>query len=205
MKTSRRVSWRYLLSFTALVLIVALAFLNQSRVVSLVIDPVTRLSWLVTRSLLMVDQEVYWTALIFVVLAFGLRLIPAASTARRSAHYAGEAGPEDRAAEWEKLFRRAAEDEAGRRALQTALNGLHEDLVQAAGESKEISVDLPPVKQSRLAGRFNRRAWYFIQNITGRKRRLETDYESGIEQILDRLESIMERQNDQDEHPAINC
>lgn len=196
MKSRRRVSWRYLLAFAALTTAAAIALANPPRVMSLVIEPVTRLSWWMTRTLLMVDPEIYWTALIFIILAFGVRLLPERREAHRPAAYVSYLKPTDRAAEWEKLIQRGDGDEEGRKALLKALQELQVGAAQCAGQEPAAAVELPGLKRKRLAPDFRRRMTGLLRRITRRDLLPKTEYEAGVAAILDRLESMMEKQND---------
>jgi hypothetical protein len=196
MKSQRRVSWRYLAAFAALALAVTAAMFFKPQVITLVIDPFTRLTWLVTNIVWMVDQEIYWTALIFVILAFGARLLPPRPSSRLPLSYLSGGAAEDRIAEWDKLIRRAREDEAGRTALMHALQELQRLARPDAGAEELATINLPPVSKFRLPAAFQRRAGFLFRGLTGREGWLENRREAAVEEILDRLESMMEKEND---------
>ncbi len=192
----RRISWRRLLEFVVLAAVVTLALTNQEGAMAIVIDPLTRLSWWMTRTLLMVDQEIYWTALIFIVLAFGLRLLPARREMRRPAIYSSGFRPADRIAEWEKLIRQAAGDEEGRQALITALQELQDQTTQCAGLETAAAVELPQLKRGPLSNSLRRRINRMYSRLAGREPLFQDEYGAGIAAILERIESMMEGRND---------
>lgn len=197
MKPRRRVSRRHLAGFAALTLALAAALVFKPQVMTLVIDPFTRLSWLVTNILWMVDQEIYWTALVFVMLAFGARLLPPRPSSRLPVSYISADVAEDRAAEWEKLIRQAQEDEAGRVALIHALREL-QHLAMSGNAEEPAAVELLPVNNNCLPAALRRRAVNLLRNLTGREGIFENEHEAGVKEILDRLESMMEKEYDRE-------
>jgi hypothetical protein len=186
---------RYLLGLLVLIAAAALGFFNPGSVMTYVITPVSRLSWLVTRTLMVVDQQVYWAVLIFVVIAFGLRLIPVRAEIHHLLPYDSSVTPDDRAAKWEGLIRQAQEDEAGREALQKALDELHEELREAAGESVPLEISLPAPAALRIPS-FLRKLIVALRIFLRGRQKTETRFETGVGQTLDALESMIERQNE---------
>lgn len=181
--------WPYLAGLAVLILLAAAALANRSGLMDLVVEPVSRLSWLVTRSILSVSQEVYWTALIFVVLAFGLRLLPPRSRIQHESSYPSEIKIEDRAAVWARLIRRGNDSEDGRESFEKALSDLRVRAAEATGKKIGQARRLLPVR----SGIRKAADW-----LPGGKARLDRDYEAAIVDTLATLETMMmEKQNDE--------
>ncbi len=189
------VGWRYLLALGALALICAAAYFNQAWMFIRVIEPLTRLSWLVSRTLAVIGQDIYWIALIFVITFLGLRLIPIRPETRRLLPYNTAVNPEERAAAWERLIRQGTEDDSGRKALLRALNHLNKDLAEATGESA-FEIDLPPVPKKTLPEGFRRQMKRLQWRLAGGHGEPENEIETRVREILNKLETTMERENE---------
>lgn len=193
-----KISWRYFLSFLVLVILCVIALLNQSLVITYLIEPVTHIPWLIVRTLLVVDQEIYWTVLVFIVITFGLMMLPSRQENHSHTTYSIPLQLEDRVAYWEGLLRSAEDDANARLALQRSLNDINSSLDTFVEGSGRKQISLPKVNKGFWPKKLAKRGRSFLNFLpTNQSGHPESELEERIGQILKSMETIMEIQNDQ--------
>lgn len=194
------ISWRYLVIFLGLLLLVGLAFANPALVVTFLVEPITRIAWLVIRSLQVIDQQVYWALLIIAAFTLILRIIPD----RREIHprqAALEASQQDgRVAHWEALLDSAADDPDARLALQQALRNLQnsiDDLRPGGTQNQIVLPRVEPDLRRRILSRWQRSALARILPAPGHP--LDRQLEQQVDLALQSMEIQLEVDH---EHPS---
>lgn len=160
------------------------------------IDPITRIFWLLIRSILSIDQEILWTLLIVIALLVGLLMIPASRQDNLRFAYSYSDKPESRVSYWKRLLRSAEENGDNRQLLQMNLDDLSRSISEITGEDgkQEISIH----KSGFGFYRFAIRAWRVLKQriFPSREEFTDIELEKYVNQKLDSLESILERQNE---------
>jgi len=180
-------------------------FLNRSFFYNNLVDPITRILWLIVRLFLTFDQEVVWTFLIIIVITLGLIMIPSQQENYVQSGSSNASQINDRAEFWQLQFWSADNDTVNRLSLQQNLEGLHRSVHELVDgdEGKEIILPIPKTT-----------AWQLItvklKNLfdripTKRKKYQDSELESTINQILESMETLMEIQNDQSSSNSKNC
>ncbi len=184
-----KISWRYLLVFVAMALLLGLALVRQAIIITYLVEPLARIVWLVVRLFLMIDQQVYWVLLIFAAFTFALRAVPGRKETTLRPAQSGAPNPEDRVASWQALLRAAEEDADARLALQSNLESLSSTIDTLVEKDAHEAVNLPPVKTAfwrRPAGRLGKS--FLKRFFTGRAYPPDRDLERKIDQVLHSLE-----------------
>lgn len=194
-----KTSLRYLLGSLALVLLVVLAFLNQAFFFTALIAPLTRILWLIYRTLLIVDQLVYWALLVLAAFIVGLRILPARQEPLRRPSETQTPQLDDRAAYWEALLQSAGDDPNARLALQRELEKLRRSVEALVEDSGQGEISLPPV-QNGLRRRL-RAIWKHVS--PGRMPAREyAGLDKSVDIILRSMETQLEKNNDRNpSHP----
>lgn len=198
-------SKRYFPYILLLLLFCLLIFLNRSFFYNNLVDPITRILWLIVRLFLTFDQEVVWTFLIIIVITLGLIMIPSQQENYVQSAYSNASQINDRAAFWQLQFRSADNDTVNRLSLQQNLEGLHRSVHELVGgdEGKEIILPIPKTTTWQLITVKLKNL--FDRIPTKRKKYRDSELESTINQILESMETLMEIQNDQSSSNSKNC
>ncbi len=194
------ISWRYFGLFLALALLIGLAIINQAFIFTYMIDPLTRILWLILRLFQMIDQGVYWALLVFVAFIFFLRIIP--DPGKNAAQVKPPDLPqlEDRVAYWQDLLHSAQEDAEARLALLQNLKNLRGSIDALVETNDRAEIILPPLKAGL---RKRRRLPASLERLWPKNGRpQESKLEQSINQILNSMETQMEMKNDRSaSHP----
>jgi len=201
MKRSKRY-FPYILLLLSFCLLI---FLNRSFFYNNLVDPITRILWLIVRLFLTFDQEVVWTFLIIIVITLGLIMIPSQQENYVQSGSSNASQINDRAAFWQLQFRSADNDTVNRLSLQQNLEGLHRSVHELVGgdEGKEIILPIPKTTTWQLITVKLKNL--FDRIPTKRKKYRDSELESTINQILESMETLMEIQNDQSSSNSKNC
>ncbi len=190
-------SLRYRLLFFGVLLLAGLCLLNPSLLTTYVIDPLTRFTWLVIRTFLVIDQRVYWSLLIFSAFVFILRIFPTRAPAPARPAYQDTALPEDRTAYWEELLRSAEDSADARATLQQELMNLSRTVNNLTNAGSVIPPELPPVSDSQRRKPFTlKRAFLLGRSSQKLADQSGTELENSIATILESLETKMEIKHD---------
>jgi len=177
--------------------LLGLGFAFPAWVMDYLIDPITRLVWLTIRGFWMIDQKIYWGILVFAVMILVLRIIPTQPEEGHSSAYADLPLPEDRLDYWGRLIRTAEVDADGRASLQRNLDELQATLDPLGnGDGENTAIRLPSHRGllRRLLATANR---LLHSPRGGHPKRLNSDLEESISQILDSMESSLEINHDE--------
>lgn len=196
-----KISWRYILLSLALALLMGLALINRAWTEAFLIDPIARILWLFYRTILTVDQKVYWILLALSVLIVGLRLIPGRQETPYRQAYRGSRRVVDRVAYWDGLLQSAADQPAGRDALRRELNTLSRSIDSANQRDEPEEISLPPLKAGpwqrlRAAWRQSRLFKWLYPPRSSRK----TKFDKQVETILNGIENKLEINHDRSFH-----
>ena len=193
MKSSRK----NFLYIVLLILLCVIVILTRSFFYNYLVDPMTRILWLVVRMFRAIDQEVIWTLLIFIVFITGLLIFPSSKEDNVRSAYSNAYKIEDRFAFWESQFWSADADAANRLSLKKNLEELYRAIDELVDGNEKIEINLPMQKT---------KPWQFILRkvkkwvervLLKRAKFQDKELESNITQILDAMESMMETENDQ--------
>lgn len=137
---------RFFVFFLALLLLLGLAYVYRAFFITYLIEPIARILWLVYRTFLTVNQEVYWGLLILTALVLILRLIPAKPEISYRLAYLRAVQEIDRVKVWENLLKSAEESESDRIALQHELEALNKSIGALVEGNDEKCILLPPFR-----------------------------------------------------------
>lgn len=187
---------RFFLYLILLVLLCVLIFLGRSFLYQNLIDPMTRIVWLVLRLLRIFDQEAVWSFLIILVIVVFLFFIPVRQEGDFHSAYPDTDNSEDRFTFWKRQFQEADQHASERQSLQHHLENLNHTIEELNDQDKEneplLSISKLNPWQSALCHIKSVIARLFKRNTKFEDSRLEKD----INQILDSMESRMEIQHD---------
>ena len=142
MKIPRRV----ILFSLALVLLLSFAIWNRALFITCFIEPIARILWLIYRTLLSVDQEIYWALLILSALPLTLRMFPDHTESSILSAYQYSIQENDRVAYWETLLKSAIKSERDQLVLQRNLETLQRSISAQSIENDEEGFLIPPFK-----------------------------------------------------------
>jgi len=190
---------RIILGAFAIIAICLTTFIFRAFVYRNLIDPIARVAWLVIRSLLSIDQEVFWLCIIILALILSLMIIPIDKQPNTRSAYSYSNKVEDRASFWKMQFLLADKNIDSRGALQKNMDDLSDALdelidLDKSDENIKNSSRIDPIE----SGIFNHAMWI---NLMARFRPktdkfVDKRLERNLKQILDSMESKMESQND---------
>lgn len=188
---------RYFAAVTLLMIITVLVILGRSFIYINLIDPLTRIFWLIIRLLEVIDQEVLWYVLILVVLVAALYMIPRHPEKTFRSAYPDKVITEDRLTFWRKQFQAANNGHHGRVTLQKNLVRLEDEIDELYFGSNNNEIEtLTRLNHPRLIliSRLN----IILKVIFGRHSKLlDTELQKDISKMLDSMETRMEIRNDQ--------
>jgi len=176
--------------------LIILIFPGRGIVIQYVVDPITRIFWWLIRILLTIDQEVYWTILIFLIFIFGLYLFPGKNNHKTPSAYNDAPQKEDRVQFWKRTISSAIKNEEDLLILQSNLNQLQKEVSLLCESSGIDPVELEPRKKNfgeRLSSIFfNTTLFSFLI-----KKRLihNDDFFVPIQDFLKSIETTLEIKN----------
>jgi hypothetical protein len=162
-----------------------------------VIDPITRILWLVYRTLRSVDQMAYWLLLIFVVLLLIIRMLPITAEYSIKPAYKSSNKKNDRVMYWETLIKAAEGDKYERLRLQRSLQTLSQSIEYLSFRNDQRVIFLPSCKTG--LHKWVQKVSHFLQKsqfIYRKKVHSNSEMEKCIDQILKSMEMQMESTND---------
>lgn len=160
------------------------------------IDPITRIFWLLIRSILSINQEILWTLLIVIALVVGLMMIPVSGHDDLRSAYTYSDRTETRVSSWKTLFQSAEKSKENRQLLLTHLDDLSRSITETTGKSEKTEIS---IRNSGFGfSRIMTRAWRVFKRrfFPNREEFTDIELERYVNQKLDSLESILERQNE---------
>jgi len=192
-----RLHWRWILLSLALALLLAFAFRNQAFFTSYIIEPVARILWLIYRTLLSVDQEIYWALLILAALILLLYMFPEYREHSIRPAYHNSMRLNDRVAEWEALLESAEESENACLELQQELENLRRsiDVLTEGNEDEEIRL-LAVKRGLRQRIRAVLRSKFLSRIVPQRESHHSTELDRQVEIIVKTLETRLEINHD---------
>ena len=197
------ISWRYLIIFLGLFLLVGLAFAYPSLVVTYLVEPITRILWLILRSLQVIDQKVYWALLIIAAFTLILRIIPDRPEIHTRQAFLDGSPQDDRVASWETLLHSAADDPDARLALQHALRNLQTSIDDLRPGGPRNEIVLPRVQidlRRRISSRWQRT--FFARIVPAPGQTLDRQLENQVDLALQSMEIQLEVDHEHDtSHP----
>jgi len=138
------IRWRYILLSLGLMLLLGLAYWFPVYFHAYLIKPITAILWVVSRTFMSVDQEVYWALLILATLILMLHMIPNKPEGFYRSDFHNSIHENNRVAYWEALLKSAEESENDRLALQRKLGALNQSIGALAEGNNEEDILLPP-------------------------------------------------------------
>jgi hypothetical protein len=190
-------SLRYRLIFLALALLLGFCLFNPTLLVTYLVDPLTRIAWLIIRTFLIIDQDVYWVLLIFVAFLLVLRILPARQRTLLRQAYDDTLHPEDRVAYWEGLLDAAEDNPDARSTLQQELAALNQNILSLAEGYEGQAIDLPSIPGGALHRLpVGKRALILFQRLLKPGGQPGTVLEKRVASILKTLEDKLEIKND---------
>jgi len=161
------------------------------------VDPITRIFWLIVRSLLSIDQKVLWTILILLASFRGLLIIPNDHQNKIRSSYLYSNKIEDRVTYWKLKFQLADENASYRASLQQNLEDLATSIKDLIGNTERYEISTSCLKTKPWQLFFVKCLIFFKRKSTKGDKFLNSELERNLNQILNHLESLMEMQNDQ--------
>lgn len=193
MKTKRR----YILILASVLLLCAIVVFNRAFFIAYFINPITNILWFLIRLVKVVDQQVLWFILIFLVFTVALLILPSGKEENYHSAYRTPNRINNRLAFWETQIRSADRDAEGRQSLQKNLQGLMDTFNESSGPDESTPVVLPPLSQKpwHIVSRKTRA---FLESLfkNGEKFR-DNELERELQQIFKSLETEIEKQNEQ--------
>ena len=156
---------------------------------SYIIEPVARILWLIYRTLLSVDQEIYWALLILAALILLLYMFPEYREHSIRPAYHNSMRLNDRVAEWEALLESAEESENACLELQQELENLRRsiDVLTEGNEDEEIRL-LAVKRGLRQRIRAVLRSKFLSRIVPQRESHHSTELDRQVEIIVKTLE-----------------
>ena len=142
-----KIRWRFIFLSLAMVAFLAIAYLNRTLFLTYLIKPIAHILWLVYKTFLSIDQEVYWALLILIALIVISLMIPDHRVDIYRPAYANSVPINDRVVYWETLLKSAEESEFDRLALQLELKALNLSVEALAEGNDAEDIRLPPYKR----------------------------------------------------------
>jgi hypothetical protein len=130
-----------------MVAFLAIAYLNRTFFLTYLIKPIAHILWLVYKTFLSIDQEVYWALLILTALIVILLMIPDHREDTYRPAYDNSVPINDRVVYWETLLKLAEESEIDRLVLQFELKALNPSIEAVAEGNDAEDIRLPPYKR----------------------------------------------------------
>jgi hypothetical protein len=182
---------RYFLLILPVILLMLAVLLFPGFFYRNLIDPITRIFWLLLRTVLSIDQELIWILLIAIGSVAMLLMIPGTPKDDLRSAYSYSEKSENRVSYWKSLLQGAEKNPDHRLLLQNNLEELSQAVDEVSGcEMQEIT--LPESKFGFM--RTFVRLWRKLSNeIHPRHTKLtDIELEHYIDQKLDSMESLME-------------
>ncbi len=192
MKKNRR---DLLIVFIVIVLISAIALFPHFFYNNL-IDPITRIFWLLIRSIFSIDQEFLWIMLIVIALVMGVFLIPTGRNEDFHSAYSYLDKVENRTSYSKALFRSAENTSENRQLLQNNLEELSQSIKEIVG--KDEKQEILTQKSSFGISQIITRLWRMTKKkfLPQCVEFTDIELERYVNQKLDSMESLLERQNE---------
>lgn len=188
---------RNILPALALVML-GLVLWNRVFFITFFIEPIARILWLIYRTLLSIDQEIYWALLILSALSLVIRMFPDHTESSILSAYQYSIQENDRVVYWETLLKSAEGNKSDRLMLQHNLETLQRSMSAQSIENDEEDFLIPPFKIG-----FRQRiqtVWKSLplSKIDQRKGRVyqATELEKCVDGILQSMETQLEVHND---------
>ncbi len=189
--------WRYILILASVLLLGMIVIFNRAFFVAYFINPITTIVWFLMRLIKVVDQQVLWFMLVFLVFTVALLILPAGKEDHYRSAYRTPSRINNRLAFWETQIHSADRDVEGRQTLQKDLQSLMDTFNESAGPEERTPLILAPLSQ---------KPWHIISRITrsflgslfknGETFR-DGELERELQQIFKSLETEIEKQNEQ--------
>jgi len=189
--------WRAVFLPLGLLVLLGLAFWNRTFFITCVIEPIARIFWLIYRTLLSVDQEIYWVLLILSALSLTIHMVPDRTEPSIRSAYQYTVQENDRVAYWETLLKAAQKSERDQLALRRNLEALQRSINAQDSENDDERILMPPFKigfQQRIQV-----VWrsLVLPRMSRRKGALQaTELEKSVDGILKSMETRLEIHHD---------
>lgn len=189
--------WRAIFLSLGLLVLVGLAFWTRTFFITYMIEPIARIFWLIYRTLLSVDQEIYWVLLILSALLLTIQMVPDRTEPSIRSAYQYTVQENDRVAYWESLLKAAQKSERDQLALRRNLEVLQRSISAQFSETDEEGILMPPFKIG-----FRQRIQAVWKSLTlsrisqGKEAPRATELEKCVDDILKSMETILEIHHD---------
>lgn len=192
MKTSKRT----LLSVFLVIILIALILVFKTFFITNLVDPLTRIFWLIFRSVLSIDQEILWIFLIGITSVVGLLLLPTRNQENLSSAYKYSDKVENRVTFWKFLFSAAEKNSENRQLLADHLENLSNSIQAITGDGEKF--EFSPRKSTNEISRILIRLWRTLKQKVSPTSNEFSDIalEKYVKQKMDSLESLMEKQDE---------
>ncbi len=189
-------SWRYFLILLMMVIIFIFIIINGKFFIDHLVDPLTRIFWLISRVLSVFNQEDIWLILVMTVTVVGLLIIPREmenSPQKRNTNINQNC---NMVTQWESRFRQAEFNVKERMELQQDLQTLINSINKSAGDNETVVV-FPSLSKKPIEIVSRKIQYLFSQFHKVTEKFYDKELEIGINQILHFMETRMEKQNEQ--------
>lgn len=187
---------RYFIFFLILIILFTLVILNPGLLFTYLVDPLTRILWLVVGTVRAIDQEVLWALPVLIAIILGILLLPNQPAHHIRTSYLNKSPIENRVIFWKTQFSSAAGSTTGRVSLQHNLESLSASINELVDGDAGTEIDLSISKSTPwqvVIAWANRLFGRIIPHKNGYQDRV---LERKIKQILDSMESRMEISSD---------
>lgn len=192
-----KISRRFLLYSFPLLLLGLIIFLYPYFFYANLIDPITRILWLIVRLVRAFDQEVIWNLIIFIVVMVEIRILSNHQENESQSAYSKSDQAQDRISFWEHEFSSADADASDRLSLQHDLEELSDSINEIVNGGDISEISLPKLK-TKIWHRLLEKGLAVFSCQSKRKTKFQdTELEGKLNQILETMESKMEKQNGQ--------
>lgn len=180
-----------------LLVLLGLAYWSRPFFITWMIQPTARILRLIYRTLLSVDQEIYWALLILSALPLAARMFPEHAESSNRSAYQPSVRENDRVAYWESLLDAARKSEEDQQALVRSLETLQRSINAQYDENDETGICMPAFKiglQNRIQAVWESLA---LSRISQRNRtRQSTELEKYVDSVLKSMGAQLENYHD---------
>lgn len=189
---------KYSLYLGLFLLFVVITYTARTFLYHNLIDPVTRIVWLIIRLLRAIDQQVLWTLLIALFFIIILLTFSSQQDSELKSAYPKANKSEDRFTFWKRLIREADTDAENRQKLQKNLEKLHISINSLSYENdiEKFKINLLSRSTKIWQVSLQKVSLLFAKLPIKKTNFHDRELEKKLHQILELLESRMETQND---------
>jgi len=191
-------NWQKALFFILVLILLGIVIIRPELIIVSVVQPIAKVLWLIYRTVLMIDQVVYWGLLAVGALILFLRMIPGRKDGFKKAEYQEIVHQENRLIYWSDLIRRAPGNLAARSLLRNNMERLIGETNDFLDEENEINFEISLQRKNAWIRKI---PWGFkvlFQKIQANyENNVDRQLKAELERVLTQLESKLEIPNEE--------